>query len=47
MGVNFSEFDATATILEALGSGNETDIDDTDIEPGKAAAGTNFDTADY
>ena len=35
VGINFSDFYATATILEALRSDDETDIDDTDAESGR------------
>ena len=38
MGINFSDFDATATILEVLRSDDETYIDDTDTESGGEVA---------
>ena len=50
MGVNFSDFDVTATILEALRSDDETDIDDTDTDTdsgGETTTGTSSETVDY
>ena len=47
VGIDFSTFNKTATILEVLRSDNETDIDDTDTESGReAATGTSLDTVD-
>ena len=46
--INFSDFDASATILEALRSDDETDIDDTDTNSGgEVATGTSSDTVDH
>ena len=47
-GINLSDFDATATILEALRSDDEADIDDTDTKSdGEATRGTSAATVDH
>ena len=46
--MNFSDVDATATILEALRSDDETDIEDTGTESaGEVATGTSSDTVHH